>query len=447
VRWRISSLDFIPGDWQSGSIETDIASLHIPTGVDAGTESEDELVRLESAFGNAVTHLNDMAKTAEQIAEGDLRTNITPRSDKDRLGLSFERMVQRLRQVLRSLTAISDRIAESGLILTTSADDSVKAVQRVSEATREVAETSKESALGANEVARSNSEQSQQVMLATVQLKELSDTTSNVSRDAEATMSAATEANSAAHSGVDIVNKTVEGMQNIRNIVSDASGVIATLGQSSREIGSIVETINEIAEQTNLLALNAAIEAARAGESGRGFAVVADEVRKLAGRSSQATADIADLISEVQRQTKKAVAAMKAGNVGVEEGAVLAGQAGEALRSIEKTNALVVERVTNILEATRGMHSVTSEVATTVDNVGRLMETTSAAAEKVSAGSTDVADALRTVSATTQQELKNAEKVEDAARDLVTIVGQLEEVVGQFQLDESKGSSRPRLAA
>ena len=65
-------------------------------------------------------------------------------------------------------------------------------------------------------------------------------------------------------------------------------------------VGMVAQKINQVARQTNLLALNATIEAARAGEAGRGFAVVASEVKSLSGQTSDATKEIADVVSGLQ---------------------------------------------------------------------------------------------------------------------------------------------------
>jgi len=90
-------------------------------------------------------------------------------------------------------------------------------------------------------------------------------------------------------------------METINKAVGHLSAVVGRLGESSREIGEIVDVIRGIAGQTNLLALNAAIEAARAGDAGRGFAVVADEVRKLAEQSQTAAQRIANIVGQIQK--------------------------------------------------------------------------------------------------------------------------------------------------
>lgn len=99
-------------------------------------------------------------------------------------------------------------------------------------------------------------------------------------------------------------------MNSIRASAISAADKVKEMNSRSKEIGRIVETIDDIADKTDMLALNAAVEAARAGEHGRGFAVVADQVRKLSEDSKGATRDIADLIERVQETVREAIGAM-----------------------------------------------------------------------------------------------------------------------------------------
>jgi len=82
---------------------------------------------------------------------------------------------------------------------------------------------------------------------------------------------------------------------------------VEALSRAAEQVREILTLIGAIAEQTNLLALNATIEAARAGEAGRGFAVVAAEVKSLAGQTAQATEDIRERLSGIERTSGQAV--------------------------------------------------------------------------------------------------------------------------------------------
>jgi hypothetical protein len=108
-----------------------------------------------------------------------------------------------------------------------------------------------------------------------------------------------------AHKGGDAVRRTIDGMNAIRETIQETSKRIKRLGESSQEIGNIVELINDIAEQTNILALNASIQASMAGDAGRGFAVVADEVQRLAERAAAATRQIETLVRAIQADTNE----------------------------------------------------------------------------------------------------------------------------------------------
>ena len=215
-----------------------------------------------------------------------------------------------------------------------------------------------------------------------------------------------------ARAGGEIVRATVTEMRSIASTVGGSAKRIEELGRDSDRIGQIVTVIDDIADQTNLLALNAAIEAARAGEQGRGFAVVADEVRKLAERTTQATQEIAGMITSVQQETRGAVQKMEAGTAQVEQGVALAGRAGESLDQIISQAEQVGQMVTQIATAGAEQSATTQEVNANLEQIRKSVSESTASAEQSA----------------------------QACSELSQLAANLEELVNQFNLGQSRSA-------
>jgi twitching motility protein PilJ len=185
--------------------------------------------------------------------------------------------------------------------------------------------------------------------------------------------------------GARAVQNSVSSMDSIREQIQDTSKRIKRLGESSQEIGEIVDLISDITEQTNVLALNAAIQAASAGEAGRGFAVVAEEVQRLAERSAEATKQIGMLVKTIQGDTQDAVTAMEKSTQGVVEGAQLSNAAGQALREIEKSTHELADLVNSISVSTQVQTDMAREVAGFMNDILKITEQTSHSTQRTNA--------------------------------------------------------------
>jgi len=350
-----------------------------------------------------------MVGICSELAKGNFAAAERNVRRKDEIGQLADALVEmrtNVRKVLKQVNESAEQVAASSEELTASAEQSSQAVNQVAAAITDVAE-------GATRQLTAATETSAVVEQMSAGIQQIAANTNQV-----ATSSA--QAADKAREGDASVNKAVTQMVSIEQTVNNSAKVVAKLGERSKEIGQIVSTISGIAGQTNLLALNAAIEAARAGEQGRGFAVVAEEVRKLAEQSEGAAKQIANLISEIQGDTDKAVVAMDAGTREVKVGSEVVTAAGQAFKEITALILQVSDQVREISAAVQQMASGTQQIVNSVKEIDSLSK--SAASE------------TQTVSAATEEQSASMEEIAASSQALAKLAQDLQEAVNKFRL-------------
>jgi methyl-accepting chemotaxis protein len=284
-----------------------------------------------------------MAATADRIAAGNLAVEVTPASDKDRLGKSFAAMAGNLRELNMEISEMVNLLATSaGEIMTT-----------------------------VSEFASSSSETASAISETNATVQEVRQTTDLTSLKAKHVYETAQKSVNVARAGMKSVDDAIAGMQGIQERMGFIAERIVNLSEQSQAIGDIIATVNDLAEQSNLLAVNAAIEAAKAGEHGKGFAVVAQEVKNLATQSKQATAQVRGILGEIQKATTAAVLATEQGSKSVEAGVKQSSEAGEAIRllsaSIDESSNSTLQIVTSTQEQAIGM----DQIATAIQSINQ----------------------------------------------------------------------------
>jgi methyl-accepting chemotaxis protein len=277
-------------------------ALHIAAG---------DLAGAEAALGGA----GEVARMAAEREAGKAGAD-----EVRRLSGAFARMLQ-------SLRASSSTMHDSARILT----DAVSHLTGI-----------------AGEHRQSISRQATALQETQVTAEEIKQTSVVAAQRAETVMQVAERAEQVGREGEAAIAQSLEGLSVIRGRVEDIARKIAELGERTRQIGNITQSVKNLADQSNMLALNAAIEAVRSGEHGKGFGVVAREIRSLADQSIQSTQRVREILEDITAAMAATVSINGEGSRQVELGLAQVRASGhnlEELAAIVKDNASAVRQI------------------------------------------------------------------------------------------------------
>lgn len=396
---------------------------------------KDEVGILAESFRKMIEYLKGMAKTAEEIAEGDLRREPTPESEKDVLGNAFRKMVISLRTIIASLRTGSDQIASAASQISKSTDQTSKKSESSATALEEITSTMHEMSSNIQSVARNIQSQSSSVTETSSSVEQMVTSIQRVTDNVKRLVDITQKSFDAVIYGRQAVMKASSGMEEINRVTNKAADTIGRLASKTDDIVKIVEVIDDIAEQTNLLALNAAVEAARAGEQGMGFAVVSEEVRKLAERSARSTREIAELINAVTREAQEAVRHMGNNADIVEHGLVHSVEVNQALQRIEESVAEVLKYSQEIGAATLEQSSGSEQIEKSIANLNEITHEISTAAEEQSSGAEQVVKSVEKVMEMVQQNALSTVDLLSSAEELNRQAESLQSIVAKFSLN------------
>lgn len=267
------------------------------------------------------------------------------------------------------------------------------------ESVAEIQATVSEVSAGATETASSISETSTTV-------EEVRQTSLVSGKKAQSMMENAQKAAEISEQGLESSQLMVDGMHKIDQQMQEISQTIAKLSEQNRSIGEITSTVNDIADQSNLLAVNAAIEAAKAGEHGRGFNVVAQEIRSLSEQSKKSTAQVKEILSDIQNSIQKAVDAIASGSGTVEEGIKLVAE-----------DRRVVEMLTETVE----------------DSMQASIQISSSSQQQMT-GMEQIVPAMENIRQASDQNVEAIRQVKDASAELNELGRRLKEIMDNYRL-------------
>jgi methyl-accepting chemotaxis protein len=256
---------------------------------------------------------------------------------------------------------------------------SKKIIQPIDRIAQDIASSSTEIAATTTQQERTASQQASSVNQTTTTMEELSASSRLSAEQAEAAAAGADRSLSLCEGGTHAVERTLAGMDILKDKVEAIAEQILHLSEQTGQIANISALVSDLANQTNMLALNAAVEAVRAGEHGKGFAVVASEIRKLADQSKKSAEKINALVSDIQTSINSTVMATDEGTKMVEH----------SVQATQETSAAflgVTEAINNVVLNNQQISLTAKQQAIAVQQVVEAMNALNVAAQETASG-------------------------------------------------------------
>jgi methyl-accepting chemotaxis protein len=294
----------------------------------------DEIGQLTKDCGAFVEHVDNISKSLDTIANGDLSQEIRLVSNEDTMGKALKTMTENFNNMFSEMNVVSSQVTQG----------------------------SSQISHGAQALASGSTQQAATVQQLSASIEDI----------AEKTRKNAERTEAAAQLAATIMKNAEKGSSQMEQMIN----AVNEINQANQNISKVIKAIDDIAFQTNILALNAAVEAARAGSAGKGFAVVAEEVRNLAAKSAESAKETSTLISN---STEKAQLGTKIAN---ETAASLS----EIVSGIEESEKIIAE----IAQSSDEQNIAINQINTGVSGVTQVVQQNSATAEESAAASEEM---------------------------------------------------------
>lgn len=360
-------------------------------------------------FENQLTEpVADLSRIALNISKGDFSQKVTVTSDDTlgQLGQSFNKMIDKLRDILRDTGSISKQVFQTSRDIYSKNENFRTVLEQVS--------------ISAHELAAGAGQISEEVSGVSITTKDIEVKIVNYAGSAKEMKDRSDQMMTLVEKGRTSVESQGVGMKRNVEVTQQVSETIDMLARQAAGITNVTRSISEIAEQTNLLSLNASIEAARAGEHGRGFAVVAQEVRKLAEESTSLTREVFGFVKSIEQGIQEAIRSIQVNEDVVKKQTILIDQTETVFAQIVDSVGFISEEINRFAEESEQMLVSSEQIAAAMENISAITEESAAGTQEVSASM--------------NEQIATVQGIVSQAEEMTRVVTQLQQTIQVFKL-------------